>query len=69
MSRILVDLGDEDITALDTLAQANGRSRAAELPDSYTRYLVNGLRDSFGLDGVPIRLIFRKGDNPYADKG
>jgi GTP-binding protein len=43
-------------------------SRAAELPDSYTRYLVNGMRDDFGLDGVPIRLHYRKGDNPYADK-
>lgn len=43
-------------------------SRAGELPDSYTRYLVNGLRDDFGLDGVPIRLIYRKSDNPYADK-
>ncbi len=41
-------------------------SRAGELPDSYTRYLVNGLRDDFALDGVPIRLIYRKGDNPYA---
>ena len=43
-------------------------SRADELPESYTRYLINGLRDGFGLDGVPIRLIFRKGDNPYAGK-
>ena len=41
-------------------------SRAEELPDSYARYLVNGLRRDFGLDGVPIRLTFRKGDNPYA---
>ena len=43
-------------------------TRAVELPDSYTRYLVNGLRDDFGLDGVPIRLIYRKSDNPYADR-
>ncbi|PIW26204.1 MAG: ribosome biogenesis GTPase Der [Rhodospirillales bacterium CG15_BIG_FIL_POST_REV_8_21_14_020_66_15] len=43
-------------------------TRAGELPDSYTRFLVNGLRDDFGLDGVPIRLIYRKGDNPYAAK-
>jgi len=43
-------------------------SRADELPESYTRYLINGLRDGFGLDGVPIRLIYRKGDNPYAGK-
>jgi GTP-binding protein len=37
-----------------------------ELPESYARYLVNGLRDAFGLAGVPIRLMLRKGDNPYA---
>ncbi|MAN80415.1 MAG: ribosome biogenesis GTPase Der [Rhodospirillaceae bacterium] len=43
-------------------------TRAGELPDSYTRFLVNGLRDNFGLDGVPIRLIYRKGENPYADR-
>ena len=35
------------------------------LPESYVRYLVNGLRDGFGLTGVPIRLVLRKGDNPY----
>ncbi len=40
--------------------------RAEKLPDSYTRYLVNGLRERFGLDGTPIRLFMRKGDNPYA---
>ena len=43
-------------------------TRATELPDSYTRFLVNGLRDHFGLDGVPIRLIYRKSENPYADR-
>ncbi len=36
------------------------------LPDSYMRYLVNGLRKNFGLDGVPIRLATRRGKNPYA---
>lgn len=41
-------------------------SRTDELPDSYTRYLVNGLRQDFGLDGVPIRLGYRSGENPYA---
>ncbi len=44
-------------------------SRASDMPDSYARYLVNGLRDSFDLDGVPIRLLLRQGKNPYADKG
>ena len=44
-------------------------SRHEALPDSYQRYLVNGLREAFGLKGVPIRLAFRKGENPYAKKG
>tara|TARA_R110002020_G_scaffold15611_43_gene55865 strand:+ start:6367 stop:7839 length:1473 start_codon:yes stop_codon:yes gene_type:complete len=37
-----------------------------DLPAAYKRYLVNGLRETFKLDGVPIRLTLRKGDNPYA---
>ncbi len=40
-------------------------SRPEGLPDSYTRYLVNGLRDAFDLPGVPVRLLLRKGRNPY----
>ncbi|MBM3485898.1 MAG: ribosome biogenesis GTPase Der [Alphaproteobacteria bacterium] len=39
---------------------------AGALPDSYLRYLVNGLRDSFDLPGVPIRINVRKGRNPFA---
>ena len=38
------------------------------LPVSYTRYLVNNLREAFELPGTPIRLHRRGGDNPY-DKG
>jgi len=41
--------------------------RADDLPDSYVRYLVNGLRDTFDLAGVPIRFSLRKRRNPYAD--
>ncbi len=41
-------------------------SRADALPESYVRYLRNGLRDAFGLDGVPLRINLRKGKNPYA---
>jgi GTP-binding protein len=41
-------------------------SRPKALPNSYSRYLVNSLRDSFDLPGVPIRLNLRKGDNPFA---
>jgi GTP-binding protein len=44
-------------------------SRPDALPESYLRYLVNSLRQSFGLKGVPIRLDLRKGENPYAPKG
>ncbi|HXC28486.1 MAG TPA: ribosome biogenesis GTPase Der [Stellaceae bacterium] len=39
--------------------------KASELPDSYRRYLVNALRQDFGLPGTPIRLMLRKGENPY----
>ena len=40
-------------------------ARADEVPASYKRYLVNGLREDFGLPGVPIRLTLRKPENPY----
>ena len=40
-------------------------SRPVELPGSYRRYLTNGLREAFDLEGVPIRLMMRKGKNPY----
>ena len=45
-------------------------SHADELPDSYSRYLVNGLRDDFDMPGTPIRLTFRdQGDkNPFKNK-
>jgi GTP-binding protein len=43
-------------------------SQPGELPDSYQRYLVNGLREPFGLEGVPIRLLLRGSKNPYADE-
>jgi GTP-binding protein len=38
------------------------------LPKSYTRYLVNGLREAFDLPGTPIRLSLRTSQNPF-DKG
>ncbi len=43
-------------------------SRAAALPDTYRRYLVNGLRESFALPGTPIRLMLRAKANPYAGR-
>lgn len=58
------------------MTQANARpptfvlfcSRPKGLPESYARYLVNGLRESFDMPGVPIRLNLRKGDNPFAPR-
>ena len=35
------------------------------LPESYLRYLINGLRDTFDLPGTPIRLSMRTTKNPY----
>lgn len=43
-------------------------TRADAIPESYVRYLVNGLRDAFDLPGTPIRLTLREKDNPYAPK-
>ena len=45
-------------------------SRAEAMPDSYRRYLVNSLRESFDLPGTPIRLqVKSSGPNPYAEGG
>jgi GTP-binding protein len=42
-------------------------TRAERLPEDYQRYLVNGLRESFELPGVPIRLQLRGTTNPYVE--
>lgn len=43
-------------------------SQAGDLPESYSRYLINQLRKDFGLYGVPIRIHVRGIKNPYTDK-
>jgi GTPase len=43
-------------------------NQLAQLPDSYKRFLVNGLRETFDLPGVPIRLTMRSTKNPYEPK-
>jgi GTP-binding protein len=40
-------------------------SKPGELPDAYRRYLVNALRQNFNLPGAPMRMMLRKGSNPY----
>ncbi len=57
--------------------QANARpptfaifgNQLKKLPESYLRYLTNGLREAFDLNGTPIRFSLRGGgDNPYDTK-
>jgi len=43
-------------------------TRPDALPESYIRYLTNGLRNDFNLPGVPIRIHFKATDNPFASK-
>ncbi len=43
-------------------------ARPKELPDSYKRYLINGLRETFKIPGVPIRLLVRTSKNPFKNK-
>ena len=59
------------------MAQTKGRpptfvlfaARAYAMPDTYRRYLINSLRESFDLPGVPIRLTVKANanTNPYID--
>ncbi|HEV2531462.1 ribosome biogenesis GTPase Der [Phenylobacterium sp.] len=42
-------------------------SRADQLPESYRRYLINSLRESFDLPGIPIRVTVKSNKNPYAE--
>ena len=44
-------------------------SKPGELPDSYRRYLVNLMREEFDLPAVPVRVMLRKGKNPFDEKG
>jgi len=43
-------------------------SRPEALPESWKRYLMNALREDFKLPGTPIRLMLRKGENPFEGK-
>lgn len=43
-------------------------TRTDLLPQSYHRYLTNGMRRELGFEGVPIRLNFRNSRNPFDDE-
>ncbi|GAB0058403.1 GTPase Der [Candidatus Magnetaquicoccaceae bacterium FCR-1] len=44
-------------------------NRPDAIEESYRRYLENRLRERFAFQGVPIRLDFRGGENPYVTTG
>jgi GTP-binding protein len=44
-------------------------TRAERIPDDYSRYLVNSLRETFDLPGTPIRLQLRGTKNPFVEDG
>lgn len=41
-------------------------TRVDELPESYSRYLINGLRRELGFGAVPVRITYRAPKNPFA---
>ena len=43
-------------------------TRVDQLPDSYLRYLVNGIRKELGFGAVPVRLAARPSRNPFDTK-
>jgi GTP-binding protein len=43
-------------------------TRADAVPEAYLRYLTNGLRETFDLPGVPIRITLREKANPFAGR-
>ena len=43
-------------------------SRTKHIADSYRRYLENFFRKRFKLEGTPVRIDFREGENPYAGR-
>ncbi|WP_235192132.1 ribosome biogenesis GTPase Der, partial [Pectobacterium parmentieri] len=43
-------------------------NQVKDLPDSYKRYLMNYYRRSLEVMGTPIRIQFKEGENPFADK-
>ena len=43
-------------------------SAIAHISESYRRYLENTFRNAFELKGTPLRVEFRQGHNPFADR-
>ena len=43
-------------------------NQTRSIPESYRKYLENSFRKALKMEGTPIRIIFKTGDNPFAEK-
>ena len=43
-------------------------TRPDAVPESYIRYMINGLRNDFDMPGVPVRIHLRASENPFENK-
>ncbi len=43
-------------------------NQTGQIPDHYRRYLANTFRQAFKLEGAPLALEFKQGDNPFAGR-
>ena len=43
-------------------------NQTESVPDSYTRYLENRFREALHLVGMPVRIVYKTGTNPYAGR-
>jgi GTP-binding protein len=42
-------------------------NQVSHMPDNYLRYLANAFRKAFRLEGTPVRIECREGENPYKE--
>ena len=43
-------------------------NNAKEFPGAYQKYILNNMRETFKMQGTPIRIILKQPDNPYEKK-
>lgn len=43
-------------------------NQTRSIPESYRKYLENSFRKALKMEGTPIRIVFKTGDNPFSEK-
>ena len=43
-------------------------NQTQSVPDSYSRYLMNGFRKLLRMEGTPLQIVYRGSENPFKDK-